>query len=68
MDSKSKPMDLNGQITKVTWKIEVLSDVHSKCMDVKGEVTKVTWRIENFSTIQHEKLCSENFTVDGNKW
>ncbi|TYH51044.1 hypothetical protein ES332_D10G247300v1 [Gossypium tomentosum] len=66
--SKSKPMDVNGQITKVTWKIEVLSDVHSKSMDVNGQVTKVTWRIENFSTIQDKKLCSENFTVDGNKW
>ncbi|MBA0696853.1 hypothetical protein Goari_003375, partial [Gossypium aridum] len=61
-------MDVNGPITKVTWKIEVLSDVHSKSMDVNGQVTKVTWRIENFSTIQDKKLCSENFTVDGNKW
>ncbi|XP_017648985.1 MATH domain and coiled-coil domain-containing protein At3g58270-like isoform X1 [Gossypium arboreum] len=61
-------MDVNEQITKVTWKIEVLSDVHSKSMDVNGQVTKVTWRIENFSTIQDKKLCSENFTVDGNKW
>ncbi|KAG4180931.1 hypothetical protein ERO13_A10G195700v2 [Gossypium hirsutum] len=61
-------MDVNEQITKVTWKIEVLSDVHSKSMDVNGQVTKVTWRIENFSTIQDKKLCSKNFTVDGNKW
>ncbi|MFQ6646694.1 hypothetical protein Gotur_019300, partial [Gossypium turneri] len=61
-------MDVNGQITKATWKIEVLSNVHSKSVDVNGQVTKVTWRIENFSTIQDKKLCSENFTVDGNKW
>ncbi|XP_052478023.1 protein RESTRICTED TEV MOVEMENT 3-like isoform X1 [Gossypium raimondii] len=61
-------MDVNGLITKVTWKIEVLSDVGSKSMGRNGQLTKVTWRIENFSTIQDKKLCSENFTVDGNKW
>ncbi|KAK8333785.1 hypothetical protein V6Z11_A10G229000 [Gossypium hirsutum] len=36
--------------------------------DVNGQVTKVTWRIENFSRIKDKKLCSEIFTVDGNKW
>ncbi|PPS09675.1 hypothetical protein GOBAR_AA10978 [Gossypium barbadense] len=55
------PMDVNGLTTKATWKIEVLSGVN-------GQVTKVTWRIENFSSINVYKLCSENFTVDGNKW
>ncbi|TYJ15916.1 hypothetical protein E1A91_A10G215000v1 [Gossypium mustelinum] len=63
-------MDVNGLITKVTWKIEVLIDVGStsKSMGLNGQVTKVTWRIENFSSIKAKTLCSENFTVDGSKW
>ncbi|MBA0818750.1 hypothetical protein Gohar_021274, partial [Gossypium harknessii] len=61
-------MDVNGLITKVTWKIEVLSDVGSKSMGLNGQLTKVTWRIENFSSIKVLKLCSENFTVDDSKW
>ncbi|KAH1045950.1 hypothetical protein J1N35_036734 [Gossypium stocksii] len=54
-------MDVNGLTTKATWKIEDLSGVN-------GQVTMVTWRIENFSNIKDYKLCSANFTVDGNKW
>ncbi|MBA0629428.1 hypothetical protein Godav_023988 [Gossypium davidsonii] len=61
-------MDVNGLITKVTWKIEVLSDVGSKSMGLNGQLTKVTWRIENFSSIEDYKLCSESFTVDDSKW
>ncbi|MBA0756468.1 hypothetical protein Gogos_005618 [Gossypium gossypioides] len=61
-------MDVNGLITKVTWKIEVLSDVGSKSMGLNGQLTKVTWRIENFSRMKRLKHCSENFTVDDSKW
>ncbi|MBA0696854.1 hypothetical protein Goari_003376 [Gossypium aridum] len=61
-------MDVNGLITKVTWKIEVLSDVGSKSMGLNRQLTKVTWRIENFSSIKDYKLCSESFTVDDSKW
>ncbi|MBA0813616.1 hypothetical protein Gohar_027449 [Gossypium harknessii] len=44
-------MDVNGLITKVTWRVEILSAVHSQSnsMGVNGQITKVTWRIENFS-------------------
>ncbi|PPD82799.1 hypothetical protein GOBAR_DD20259 [Gossypium barbadense] len=63
-------MDVNGLVTKVTWRVEILSAVHSQSnsMGVNGQITKVTWRIENFSSIKGKKLYSENFTVDGNKW
>ncbi|XP_052875616.1 MATH domain and coiled-coil domain-containing protein At3g58250-like [Gossypium arboreum] len=63
-------MDVNGLITKVTWRVEILSAVHSqsKSPGVNGQITKVTWRIENFSSIKDGMLSSENFTVDGNKW
>ncbi|MBA0725572.1 hypothetical protein Golax_022150 [Gossypium laxum] len=53
-------MDVNGLITKVTWRVE--------SMGVNEQITKVTWRIENFSSIKGKKLYSENITVDGNKW
>ncbi|KAG4180934.1 hypothetical protein ERO13_A10G195901v2 [Gossypium hirsutum] len=43
-------------------------DSKSKPMDINGQVTKVTWRIANFCSIKSKKLCSEIFTVDGNKW
>ncbi|MFQ6646691.1 hypothetical protein Gotur_019298 [Gossypium turneri] len=63
-------MDVNGLITKVTWRVEILSAVHSlsKSLGVNGQITKVTWRIENFSSIKDPRLYSENFSVDGHKW
>ncbi|XP_017647913.1 MATH domain and coiled-coil domain-containing protein At3g58270-like [Gossypium arboreum] len=63
-------MDINGLITKVTWRVETLSALHtqSNSMGVNGLITKVTWRIENFSSITDDGLYSENFTVDGYKW
>ncbi|MBA0629426.1 hypothetical protein Godav_023986 [Gossypium davidsonii] len=63
-------MDVNGLITKVTWRVEILSAVHSlsKSLGVNGQITKVTWRIENFSSIKGPRLYSENFSVDGHKW
>ncbi|KAK8991945.1 hypothetical protein V6N11_044838 [Hibiscus sabdariffa] len=44
--------------------------VHGKFqyMDVNEKIKKFTWRIENFSTIEDERLYSEDFVVDGNKW
>ncbi|MBA0730737.1 hypothetical protein Golax_025401 [Gossypium laxum] len=64
-------MDVNGLITKVTWRVEILSAVHglSKSLGVNGQIAKaVTWRIENFSSIKDPRLYSENFSVDGHKW
>ncbi|MBA0870951.1 hypothetical protein Goshw_019327 [Gossypium schwendimanii] len=64
-------MDVNGLITKVTWRVEILSAVHglSKSLGVNGQITKaVTWWIENFSSIKDPRLYSENFSVDGHKW
>ncbi|KAK8662086.1 hypothetical protein V6N13_091674 [Hibiscus sabdariffa] len=45
-------------------------EVKSKfdCMDVNEKIRKLTWKIENFSSIGEEELCSEDFTVDGNRW
>ncbi|GMI80501.1 hypothetical protein HRI_001719400 [Hibiscus trionum] len=41
------------------WRVEILN----------GGVTKVTWRIKNFSSFKKDqRLFSENFIVDGNKW
>ncbi|KAK9019667.1 hypothetical protein V6N11_054179 [Hibiscus sabdariffa] len=61
-------MEVNSKsgsnLTKVIWRIETLNAVG----DSNGGVTKVTWRIQNFSGDKDQKLCSENFTVDGNKW
>ncbi|MBA0571143.1 hypothetical protein Golob_004733 [Gossypium lobatum] len=63
-------MDVNRLITKVTWRVEILSAVHSlsKSLGVNGQITKVTWRVENFSSIKDPKLYSENFSVCGHKW
>ncbi|KAK9019702.1 hypothetical protein V6N11_054212 [Hibiscus sabdariffa] len=42
---------------------------NGESMDGNGEISKVTWRIDDFSSIKKEqRLSSENFTVDGNKW
>ncbi|KAK8671459.1 hypothetical protein V6N13_038055 [Hibiscus sabdariffa] len=58
---KFKP---GSNLPKVIWKVEVLNAVD----DSNGEITKVTWRIQNFSRFKDQKLYSENFIVDGNKW
>ncbi|KAK8999162.1 hypothetical protein V6N11_070339 [Hibiscus sabdariffa] len=42
------------KLTKFTWKVEI---------------SKVTWRIQNFSSFKKDqRLYSEHFSVDGNKW
>ncbi|KAK8999202.1 hypothetical protein V6N11_070378 [Hibiscus sabdariffa] len=62
-------MEVNSKtgsnLTKVIWRTEILNAVG----DSNGEVTKLTWRIQNFSSFKNgQRLCSENFSVDGNKW
>ncbi|KAK8508746.1 hypothetical protein V6N12_034852 [Hibiscus sabdariffa] len=54
------------------WKVEILKAVDcskSHSTGGNGEICKVTWRIENFSSFKKDqRLCSEKFSVDGNKW
>ncbi|GMI80504.1 hypothetical protein HRI_001719700 [Hibiscus trionum] len=72
-------MEVNSKsgsnLPKVIWKIEILNAVddgsksQSDSEDGNGEIIKVSWRVENFSSFKKDqKLYSENFTVDGNKW
>ncbi|KAK8671500.1 hypothetical protein V6N13_038095 [Hibiscus sabdariffa] len=68
-------MEVNSKsgsnLPRVVWKVEVLKavdDAKSQSKDGNGEISKVTWRIQNFSRIKDQKLYSENFVVDGNKW
>ncbi|KAK8671497.1 hypothetical protein V6N13_038092 [Hibiscus sabdariffa] len=61
-----------SNLPKVIWKVEVLKavdDAKFQSKDGNGEISKVTWRIHNFSSFtKDEELCSEDFSVDGNKW
>ncbi|KAK9017273.1 hypothetical protein V6N11_079753 [Hibiscus sabdariffa] len=61
-----------SNLTKVMWKVEILKAVDcstSQSTGGNGEISKVTWRIENFSSFKKDqRLCSEKFSVDGNKW
>ncbi|KAK8671505.1 hypothetical protein V6N13_038099 [Hibiscus sabdariffa] len=53
-----------SNLPKVIWRVEILN-----AADGNGEISKVTWRIQNFSSFKNgQSLCSENFSVDGNKW
>ncbi|KAK8662162.1 hypothetical protein V6N13_091749 [Hibiscus sabdariffa] len=69
-------MEVNSKcgsnLPKVIWKVEVLKavdDAKSQSNDGNAEISKVTWRIPNFSSFTKDKeLCSEEFSVDGNKW
>ncbi|XP_038992155.1 uncharacterized protein LOC120115547 [Hibiscus syriacus] len=40
----------------------------SQSVDTAGKIRKFRWIIKNFSGIRDQKLYSENFIVDGNKW
>ncbi|KAK8662125.1 hypothetical protein V6N13_091713 [Hibiscus sabdariffa] len=56
-----------SNLTKDMWRIEILNAVG----DSNGEVTKVTWRIQDFSSFKNGHTvwrCSEDFSVDGNRW
>ncbi|KAK8999144.1 hypothetical protein V6N11_070321 [Hibiscus sabdariffa] len=61
-----------SNLPQVIWKVEILNtvdDSKSQSKDVNGHITKVTWRIPNFSSFKKDqKLFSEHFSVDGNKW
>ncbi|KAK8494330.1 hypothetical protein V6N12_042669 [Hibiscus sabdariffa] len=69
-------MEVNSKsgsnLTKVMWKVEILKAVYgskSHSTGGNGKISKVTWRIENFSGFKKDqRLCSEKFSVDGNKW
>ncbi|KAK8999197.1 hypothetical protein V6N11_070373 [Hibiscus sabdariffa] len=69
-------MEVNSKsgsnLPKVIWRIEILEAVVCSKSGSKGgnvEISKVTWRIQNFSGFKNgQSLCSENFSVDGNKW
>ncbi|XP_039036109.1 MATH domain and coiled-coil domain-containing protein At3g58340-like [Hibiscus syriacus] len=68
-------MEVNSRcgsnLPKVIWTVEILDavdDSKPQSEGVNGQVTKVTWRIENFSRINNKEICSQHFTVDGNKW
>ncbi|KAL4388943.1 hypothetical protein GQ457_09G027690 [Hibiscus cannabinus] len=69
-------MEVNSKfgsiLSQVMWRVEVLKavdDAKSESNDGNGEISKVTWRIPNFSSFKKDqRLFSEHFSVDGNKW
>ncbi|KAK8662153.1 hypothetical protein V6N13_091740 [Hibiscus sabdariffa] len=61
-------LSAGSNLPKVIWRVESLNS-KSQSEDGDGEIAKVTWRIQNFSSFKRDqRLCSENFSVDGNKW